>query len=56
MKNYLTEALEIVRAQASVRTMTEEEIVIMVTKLAEKFRAMGDGNSGIRLRKTAATS
>lgn len=43
MKNYLTEALEIVRAQASVRTMSEEEIVIMVTKLAEKFRAMSDG-------------
>ena len=45
MKNYLTEALEIVRAQASVRTMTEEEIVVMVTKLAEKFRAMSDGSS-----------
>ena len=45
MKNYLTEALEIVRAQASVRTMTEEEIVTMVTKLAEKFRVMSDSSS-----------
>lgn len=47
MKNYFTEALEIVRAQASVRTMTEEEIVSMVMKLAEKFRSIGDVGGGI---------
>ncbi len=49
--NYLTEALEIVRAQASVRTMTEEEIVTMVTKLAEKFRAMGDNSGALSIEE-----
>ncbi|WP_290924171.1 MucR family transcriptional regulator [Halodesulfovibrio sp.] len=34
MESYLKEALEIVKAQASVRTMTEEEITTMVRKLA----------------------
>ena len=32
MEDYLQEALEIVKAQASVRTMTEEEITSMVQK------------------------
>ncbi|MDR2489732.1 MAG: MucR family transcriptional regulator [Desulfovibrio sp.] len=50
MKNYFTEALEIVRAQASVRTMTEEDIVSMVMKLAEKFRVIGDaGGNAVAL-------
>ena len=35
MDEYLKEALEIVRAQASVRNMTEEEIISMVEKLAK---------------------
>ncbi|WP_027720279.1 MucR family transcriptional regulator [Maridesulfovibrio zosterae] len=34
MEDHLKEALEIVKAQASVRTMTEEEITSMVQKLA----------------------
>ncbi|XPV76079.1 MAG: MucR family transcriptional regulator [Desulfovibrio sp.] len=34
MENYLQEAIEIVKAQAGVRTMTEEEILSMVQKLA----------------------
>lgn len=34
MENYIQEALEIVKAQASVRTMTEEEIISMVKALA----------------------
>lgn len=41
MDDYLKEALEIVKAQASVRTMTEEEITSMVQKLAEGFRGIG---------------
>ncbi|AGW14977.1 MucR family transcriptional regulator [Megalodesulfovibrio gigas] len=40
MDDYLKEALEIVKAQASVRTMTEEEITSMVQKLAEGFRGI----------------
>ncbi|GAB7082096.1 Ros/MucR family transcriptional regulator [Megalodesulfovibrio paquesii] len=40
MDDYLKEALEIVKAQASVRTMTEEEITSMVQKLADGFRGI----------------
>ena len=42
MENYLKEALEIVKAQASVRTMTEEEITTMVRKLAVGIRAVSE--------------
>jgi predicted transcriptional regulator len=45
MEIYLKEALEIVKAQASVRTMTEEEITAMVRKLSEGIRAISE-NSG----------
>lgn len=45
MENYLKEALEIVKAQASVRTMTEEEITTMVKKLSEGIRAISDNTS-----------
>jgi len=44
METYLKEALEIVKAQASVRTMTEEEITTMVRKLSEGIRAIGDNS------------
>ncbi len=47
MENYLKEALEIVKAQASVRTMTEEEITAMVRKLSESIRLIGDGESPV---------
>lgn len=43
MNDYLKGALEIVKAQASVRTMTEDEITTMVQKLAEGIRAIGEG-------------
>lgn len=43
MENYLKEALEIVKAQASVRTMTEEEITTMVKKLTDGIRAISEG-------------
>ena len=43
MENHLKEALEIVKAQASVRTMTEEEITTMVRKLAAGIRAISEG-------------
>lgn len=42
METYLKEALEIVKAQASVRTMTEEEITTMVKKLSEGIRAISE--------------
>ncbi len=39
MDDYLKEALEIVKAQASVRTMTEEEILSMVKKLVRGIQS-----------------
>lgn len=42
MDDYLKEALEIVKAQASVRNMTEEEIISMVEKLAKGIAAISD--------------
>ncbi len=46
MENYLKEALEIVKAQASVRTMTEEEITTMVKKLADGIKVISEGCAG----------
>lgn len=40
MDDYLKEALEIVKAQASARTMTEEEILSMVKKLVRGIQSM----------------
>lgn len=45
MDDYLTEALEIVKAQASVRTMTEEEITSMVKKIADGIKAISEGEA-----------
>lgn len=42
MEDYLKEALEIVKAQASVRTMTEEEITSMVKTLASGIRVISE--------------
>ena len=42
MDDYLKEALEIVKAQASVRNMAEEEITSMVRKVAEGIRSLSD--------------
>ncbi|BBD09838.1 MucR family transcriptional regulator [Desulfovibrio ferrophilus] len=43
MDEYLKEALEIVKAQASVRNMTEEEIISMVEKLAKGIGSISEG-------------
>lgn len=43
MDDYLKEALEIVKAQASVRTMTEEEITSMVHKLSSGIQSISEG-------------
>lgn len=45
MDDYLKEALEIVKAQASVRTMTEEEITSMVRKLSRGIRDIDSGSA-----------
>lgn len=45
MDEYLKEALEIVKAQASVRNMTEEEITSMVQAVARSIRAVAEGQT-----------
>lgn len=42
MEDYLKQAIEIVKAQAAVRTMTEEEITSMMRSLAESIRATAE--------------
>ena len=46
MEDYLKEALEIVKAQASVRTMTEEEITSMVQALSSGIRNISEDPTG----------
>lgn len=46
MDDFLKEALEIVKAQASVRNMTEEEITSMVRRLADNIRGIVGGGPG----------
>ncbi|WP_462324520.1 Ros/MucR family transcriptional regulator [Desulfoplanes sp.] len=45
MEDYLKEALEIVKAQASVRNMTEEEITSMVQSLSAGIRNIAEDTS-----------
>ena len=45
MENYLKEALELVKAQASVRTMSEDEMTTMLKKLADGIRMLGENPS-----------
>lgn len=42
MDNHLKEALDIVKAQASVRTMTEDEITSMLQKLTRDIRSISE--------------
>lgn len=44
MDDYLKEALELVKAQASVRVMSEEEITTMVRRLSVNLRSFADGS------------
>ena len=53
MDEYLKEALEIVKAQASVRTMTEEEITSMVRAVAQSIRDITDGPADIQVTAVA---
>jgi len=47
MESYIKEALEIVKAQASIRTMTEEGITTMVRKLSDSIRAISENSGAI---------
>ncbi|MBS3779066.1 MAG: MucR family transcriptional regulator [Desulfovermiculus sp.] len=44
MEEYVQQALDIVKAQASVRTMSEEEITSMVQSLSQQLKGIVDGN------------
>ena len=43
MNDFLTEALELTKAQASVHKMTEDEIMSMVTKLSARLQGIASG-------------
>lgn len=43
MDDYWKDALEIARAQAGVRVMTEDEIATFIQKLAQSIRAVAEG-------------
>ena len=43
MDEFLKEALELVKAQASVRAMSEDEIMAMVQKLSRDLRSIDEG-------------
>jgi predicted transcriptional regulator len=45
MEDYLKQAIEIVKAQASVRTMSQEEITAMIASLAGSIRNVVEGVS-----------
>ena len=47
MDDFLKEALDIVKAQASVRIMTEDEIISMMRRLATDIRNAVEGDAGI---------
>ena len=46
MDDYLKEALELARAQAGVRVMTEDEIAAFVSKVAASLRAIASCEEG----------
>lgn len=48
METYLSLALDIVKAQARVRNMTEEEITAMMVKLADSIKTIDMATGGAR--------
>ena len=56
MDDFLKEALEIVKAQASVRNMTEDEITSMVRRLAGDIREIVAGGTGAAGGEAAGAS
>ena len=45
MEDYMKQAIEIVKAQASVRNMNEEEITSMIRALAQSIRGVAEGTA-----------
>jgi predicted transcriptional regulator len=46
MDDFLKEALDIVKAQASVRVMTDDEIVALVRRLSGSLKGLAEGEAG----------
>jgi predicted transcriptional regulator len=56
MDEYVKEALDVVKAQAGVRNMTEEEITSMVQSVADRLRSVethAEGEHGLRQQEPA---
>jgi predicted transcriptional regulator len=53
MNDYLMNAIELARAQASVRVMTEDEIITIVERLTAKLKGLSEGE-GVREDAPAA--
>ena len=47
MDDHLKEALDIVKAQASVRIMSEDEIISMVRRLSSDIKNVAEGEQAI---------
>lgn len=45
MEDYLKQAIEIVKAQAAVRNMNEDEITSMIRALADSIRGVAEGSA-----------
>ena len=54
MEEYLQSALEIVKAQASARPMTEDEIISMVRSIANGIAAINAGQESSKTEDSAA--
>ena len=54
MEEYLQSALEIVKAQASARSMTEDEIISMVRSIANGIAAIDSGQEGSKPEDSTA--
>lgn len=48
MDDHLKEALDIVKAQASVRIMSEDEIISMVRRLSSDIKNVAEGEGALR--------
>lgn len=53
MEEHVKEALEIVKAQAGVRNMTEEEIASMVKSLSEGIKTLSEGSETVAGEETS---
>lgn len=51
MEEHVQKALDIVKAQASVRNMTEEEIVSMVKRLSQQLKSITEGEAAAETRE-----